>query len=321
MESRAHALAAGLFLALLGVGIGLSIWFLSSGDDLDAEYLLATTADVGGLNPQAQVRYRGMRVGKVREISINPDNPREILVRIAIPPRYPVTVATRAELGYLGVTGLALVELTDDGSDPRPLPAGDAGRIPLRGSQFGSLSGKASETMDVARQLMLRLQAVLDQGNLDRIAGTLASLQSATAHLDTTLAQMPAVTGELRETLRRTQALLSPDNTERIGRILTQLESTAGEGAPLARELRELLTSMRQLSGRLDALTEQSGDRLHADTLPRLHALIDEAARDSRQLRRVLGELESSPQMLLLGRERPAPGPGEAGFTAGGGER
>ena len=36
MESRAHALAAGLFLMLLGVGIGLSIWYLSSGDDLDA---------------------------------------------------------------------------------------------------------------------------------------------------------------------------------------------------------------------------------------------------------------------------------------------
>ena len=320
MESRAHALAAGLFLMLLAVGVGLSIWYLSSGDDLDAEYLLATTADVGGLNPQAQVRYRGMRVGKVREISINPDNPREILVRIAMPPRYPVTAATRAELGYLGVTGLALVELTDDGSDPTPLPASGAGRIPLRGSQFGSLSGKASETMDVARQLMLRMQAVLDQGNLDRIAGTLASLQSATARLDTTLAQMPAVTGELRETLRRTQALLSPDNTARIGRILTQIEATAGEGAPLAKELRELLASMRQLSGRLDVLAEQSGDRLHADTLPRLHALIEEAARDSRQLRRVLGELESSPQMLLLGRERPVPGPGEAGFSAGGGK-
>ena len=71
---------------------------------------------------------------------------------------------------------------------------------------------------------------------------------------------------------------------------------------------------------RLDALAEQSGDRLHADTLPRLHALIEEAARDSRQLRRVLGELESSPQMLLLGRERPVPGPGEAGFSAGGGK-
>ena len=130
MESRAHALAAGLFLLLMSVAVGLAIWYLSSGDDAGQEYLLVTTADVGGLSPQAQVRYRGIRVGKVRDISINPDDPREIHVRISIPARYPVTAGTRAELGYLGVTGLALIEMTDDGSDPTPLSPADAFAFP-----------------------------------------------------------------------------------------------------------------------------------------------------------------------------------------------
>ena len=37
MESRAHALAAGLFLLLMSVAVGLAIWYLSSGDDAGEE--------------------------------------------------------------------------------------------------------------------------------------------------------------------------------------------------------------------------------------------------------------------------------------------
>lgn len=313
MESRAHALAAGLFLLLMSVAVGLAIWYLSSGDDAGQEYLLVTTADVGGLSPQAQVRYRGIRVGKVRDISINPDNPREIYVRISIPARYPVTAGTRAELGYLGVTGLALIDMTDDGSDPTPLSPADA-RIPLRGSQFGGLGNKASDTMDVMRQVLLRLHVLLDDRNLERIGATLGSLQSATAHLDRTLVHLPGVAGDLRETLQRVQAVLSAENIERSGRILSQLEAVSAQGEPLAQELRTVLASMQQLSSRLDALAAGMGQQINGDTLPRLQTLLDEANRDARQLRRVLGELESSPQMLLLGRETQQPGPGEPGF-------
>lgn len=314
MESRAHALAAGLFLLLMGLGAALAVWYLSNNDEAGREYVLATTTEVGGLSPQAQVRYRGIRVGKVRDISIDPANGREILVRIAIPERYPVTSGTRAELGYLGVTGLALIELNDDGSDPSPLPP-DA-RIPLRGSQFGALGGKANDTMEVLRQVLLRLQVLLDEDNLARISGTLASVQSATAHLDRTLAALPLVTQDLHETLARTQALLAPENTERISRILVQVEAASGQGEPLAKDMRALIGSLQQLATRLDGLSADAGDSLHADTLPRLHALIDEATRDTRQLKRVLAELEAAPQMLLLGRGVHAPGPGEPGFPA-----
>ncbi|MDY0057567.1 MAG: MlaD family protein [Methyloversatilis sp.] len=321
MESRAHALAAGLFLLLLSLAVGLAIWYLSSGEDAGQEYLLVTTADVGGLSPQAQVRYRGIRVGKVREISISPENPREIHVRVSIPARYPVTAGTRAELGYLGVTGLALIDMTDDGSDPTPLSPADA-RIPLRGSQFGGLGNKASDTMEVMRQVLLRLQVLLDERNLERIGATLNNLQSATAQLDRTMVQLPGVAGDLRETLQRTQLLLSADNLDRTGRILTRLEAVAGQGEPLAQELRALLASMQQLSSRLDALAASTGQQINGDMLPRLQTLLDEASRDARQLRRVLGELESSPQVLLLGRDLQRPGPGEPGFDpAAGGAR
>lgn len=316
MESRAHALAAGLFLVLMSIGCGFAIWYLSSDGEPGAEYLLVTTSAVGGLSPQAQVRYRGIRAGKVSDIAIDPQNPREIQVRIDIPSRYPVTRATRAELSYLGVTGLALIDLKDDGSDPRPLQAGIDGfaRIPLRGSQFDELGSQATDTMDVLRQVLLRLQVLLDERNVERISGTLANLQSATGRLDAALAEVPAMVAQAQQLFGRAQVLLAPQQIERLGRILDNVEQVGGEGVPLARDLRELLATMKQLSARLDSLASATGRQVNDETLPRLQQLLDEARSTSRQLGRVLGELEASPQVLLLGREPARPGPGEAGF-------
>ena len=58
MESRAHALAAGLFLLLMSVAVGLAIWYLSSGDDAGEEYLLVTTADVVAILANPRLRHR-----------------------------------------------------------------------------------------------------------------------------------------------------------------------------------------------------------------------------------------------------------------------
>lgn len=316
MESRAHALAAGLFIVMMSLCVGAAMWYLSGSSERGRDYVLATTSAVGGLNPQAQVRYRGIRVGKVQDISINPSDPREILVRVNIPERYPVTMATRARLSFLGVTGLALIDIEDDGSDATPLPPGadGAARIPLRGSQFDALGTQAVDTMQVLRNVLLRLNALLDERNVERISATLANLQSATGHLDATLAGAPAVVRQAQDLFERSRNLLSQQNTDRISRILAHAEATSSQSAPLAEDLRALLASMKQLSDRLDALALTAGPQVTDDTLPRLQSLIDEAQKNSRQLGRVLGELESSPQMLLLGREHYRPGPGEAGF-------
>lgn len=317
MESRAHALAAGLFIVVMSLCVGAAMWYLSGSRERGRDYVLATTSAVGGLNPQAQVRYRGIRVGKVQDISINPSNPREILVRVNIPERYPVTMATRARLSFLGVTGLALIDIEDDGSDATPLPPGADGtaRIPLRGSQFDALGTQAVDTMQVLRDVLLRLNALLDERNVERLSATLANLQSATGHLDATLASAPALVRQAQDVFERSRKLLSQQNTDRISRILEHAEATSSQSAPLAQDLRALLASMTQLSDRLDALALTAGPQVTDDILPRLQSLIDEAQRNSRQLGRVLGELESSPQMLLLGRESYRPGPGEAGFS------
>ena len=94
MENRAHALAAGLFTLLLGLGvIAVSAWF--GGDTVQmTNYMLVSSHPVSGLNVQAPVRFRGVSVGKVVSISFNPLEPRSIQVEITVRSDTPLTKGT-----------------------------------------------------------------------------------------------------------------------------------------------------------------------------------------------------------------------------------
>ena len=115
MENKAHALAAGLFTLLLVAGlIAVALWF--GGDDVAyVPFRVTTSTSVAGLKVEAPVRYRGVEVGKVQSIHIDPGIKGHIHIRLGVTEGTPVTKSTYARLGYQGVTGLAYVALDDNG--------------------------------------------------------------------------------------------------------------------------------------------------------------------------------------------------------------
>lgn len=307
MENRSHALAAGIFTILFSIAAAIAIWWLGQSSESTATYLLETRGNVTGLNVQAQVRYRGIRAGKVTAIEPDDADPRVLLVRINVDNRFKLTRASSARLGYQGVTGLAYVQIEDDGSSSEAL-AGREGappRLALVPTVFDTLGEKAGDIVNQISAASLRLSKVLDERNAQNLARTLDNLAVASDGLR----ELPVIMATAREAL-------SESNLRSLRQILVHLERTAGESAPLTAEMRELVKSMSTLSRRFDQLAGSAGDELTTGTLPRANALLRELTSSSRQLSRVLDGLESNPQMLLFGRTVAAPGPGEAGFAA-----
>jgi phospholipid/cholesterol/gamma-HCH transport system substrate-binding protein len=70
MENRSHALVAGLFTLFLGVAVLLSVWWIGGKHETSRDYVVVTQQNVTGLSLQGQVRYRGIRVGKVQAIEL-----------------------------------------------------------------------------------------------------------------------------------------------------------------------------------------------------------------------------------------------------------
>jgi len=315
MENRSHALAAGIFTILFAIAAAVAIWWLGQSDESTTTYVLETRRNVTGLNAQAQVRYRGIRAGKVTAIEPDENDPRVILVRIAVDSRFRLTRSSTAQLGYQGVTGLAYVQIEDDGTSSEPLVGkdGEPARIALRPTLFDTLGEKAGVIVDQISAASLRLGKVLDERNVNNLSRTLENVAAASDGLR----EMPVILASMREAL-------SESNLRNLRQILAHVEKTAGEGAPLAAEMRDLVKSMGVLARRFDQLTSSAGDELTTGMLPRANALMRELATNSRQLSRVLDGLENNPQMLIFGRGTAAPGPGEAGFSAPvkqGGER
>lgn len=304
MENRSHALAAGLFVLLLGLAAAAAVWwFGGDGTERNSYYLVETRRDVTGLNVQANVTYRGIRAGKVESIETDAADRRLILIRISLDRKYPVTPKTVAKLGVQGLTGLAFVRLEDDGSSDVVLRA-DGDKLPRIAMQSSLLEMLSEKGGDIATQLSdvaTRLNLLLSEKNTERLSRTLENVASASEGFK----EVPQVMAGMR-------ALLSAENIRRMNSLLAQVEKVAGEASPLAAETREMVKSMTALSRRIDQLAEQAG----GETLPRVNSLLRELDAGTRQLSRVLDMLNESPQALIFGRGPAVPGPGETGFGA-----
>jgi phospholipid/cholesterol/gamma-HCH transport system substrate-binding protein len=306
MENRSHALAAGIFTILFGIAAAIALWWLGQSDAETTSYVLETRRNVTGLNVQAQVRYRGIRAGKVEAIEPDPADPRLILVRVNVDKRFKLTKGSSAQLGYQGVTGLAYVLIEDDGSSVEPLAGKDGAlpRITLKATVFDMLAEKAGDIVTQISTVSSRLGQMLDEKNVQNLSRTLDNVATASDGLR----EMPKILASAREALSET-------NMRNLRQILVHVEKAAGESAPLTAEMRELVKSMSGLSQRLDRLAGNAGDELTVATLPRATALMREMAASSRQLSRVLDNIESNPQVLIFGNGVSSPGPGESGFS------
>jgi phospholipid/cholesterol/gamma-HCH transport system substrate-binding protein len=295
VENRAYALAAGSFTLLLAAALVVAgLWFRR--DDIRfAQYVVTTTSSVTGLKTEAAVRYRGVDVGRVEAIRIEPGVAGRINIRIGVQEDTPITKSTYAQLGYQGVTGLAYVSLNDDGSSSELLkPTGrDPPRIGLRPSIFDS----GLDLVAAGSELTGRMNELLNQENRRLVNRALAGMEQAS----------------------RQTAMLAE-----------RLQPGAQEFPALVGDARKLIASLGSLSGKLEERS-QAFDRMAAsleevgtaarsfndETLPRFNALVEQLNRDTRALDRVLNAVGENPQSFVFGAPRGRPGPGEAGFKDG----
>ncbi|MGB4467717.1 MAG: MlaD family protein [Azovibrio sp.] len=294
MENRSHALIAGLFTLTLGVALLLSLYLFSDRREDTRQILVVTKQNVTGLNPQAQVRYRGIRVGKVLDIRLDPADVSNILILIEVEQRLPLTRGTTAQLSYQGVTGIAHVLLEDSGTEHEALE-GKLPRIEMRPSLMDHLEDALPAVLQQARGFLQNANQLLGSQNQQNFGKILANLESASAQMNATLGQM--------------QKLISDEN-------VASISAAARESAPLMSETRKLVERLQGVSTRIEGvLGEPSVSRSGHNLLPRINEMTVALTATSRQLNRVLQLLEEAPQSLVFGSPPGTPGPGESGFV------
>jgi phospholipid/cholesterol/gamma-HCH transport system substrate-binding protein len=308
MENKSHALVAGLFtIVLLAATVFIGLWL--NRDRVEwVPYQIATPLSVPGLNPQAAVRYRGLEVGKVDDISFDPQVAGQILVHISVRPDTPITQSTFATLGYQGVTGIAYVQLDDDGTSPTRVTSSKdkMARIEMRPSLFDQLQTRGLAILKQTEEVARRVNDMLDPANQKTIMATFEKVGNAAARLE-------AVPRQLQPTLEKLPALASDAQ-----QALRSLDALSRDAGALTSNLNGLAVQLQAPGGALATFGDTAQrigsavDRLEHETLP----LANDVRSSLRALNRTLDNLNERPQSVLFGSPSFAPGPGEAGFAA-----
>jgi phospholipid/cholesterol/gamma-HCH transport system substrate-binding protein len=310
MESRSHALLAGAFTLLLLAAVILIAVVINRDRTTLTPYEIVSTTAVSGLSAQSTVRYQGVPVGKVQALNFDPQVPGLVRIRIGVAPTTPITQSTWAELGVQGVTGLANIDLRDDGkSRVRLARQGDAlPVIPLRPGLFERFSQGGGAILGNLEQISGQLAKLLDDGNMQALGAAIhnaaevsASLKDVTAQLGPVAAKIGPLVDSLNDTSRQAQgAARDIGALAQQARIaVARLDAPDGPLAVATRSLREISYAAARLSN---------------ETLPAITSMANQVNATARGVSSTVRRVGDTPQSILFGAPPPRPGPGEAGF-------
>jgi phospholipid/cholesterol/gamma-HCH transport system substrate-binding protein len=296
VERDARYAAVAVF-ALLAIAAAFAFvwWYSGKGDRRTYErYEIYFDGSVSGLSQGSPVRYLGVDVGRVRSLSVAKRDPGRVKVVAEVDSEAPLSGATRARLGLLGLTGLLYIDLQFDPEvDPaRALQPGE--NYPVILSRKGDIEAFLERLPDLighAGSMLARVEALLADDNLQAVSDSLRNVREASAELPALTRNVASLAADMRATAAEAAALTARLNAMAAG-------SQAG--------LSETLQSVQAAASTL-ARTAESLERIFGDNEAALSGLAGPGAVELQQL--VLDVRDASAEVRALAqslRENPS---------------
>lgn len=142
---------------------------------------------VGGLEIGAAVKYLGLRIGRVEDISIDPKRISRIIVKISVKENVAIKEDVKAVISYVGITGLKLIELTGGSNSASNLQEGSY--IPTGKSMAESITGKAEVIGAKAEKLINNLLDITGGENKENLKMMIKQLTNVLSNFNILLSK------------------------------------------------------------------------------------------------------------------------------------
>src|SRR3954463_14071420 len=120
MENRSnHILVGSVVLVMLVAVLGFILWLSQASGDKNKHYDVLFSQAVDGLAKGSAVTFSGFPVGQVQSISLLPQTPEFVRVRISVNEETPILVGTTATIKGVGFTRVSQIRLAPPDRDPR----------------------------------------------------------------------------------------------------------------------------------------------------------------------------------------------------------
>jgi phospholipid/cholesterol/gamma-HCH transport system substrate-binding protein len=308
------------FIVLVGftLMIAFSYWLLKPSADKETQkYNILFDESVLGLNIDATVKYRGIDVGKVTRLRINPKNSEQVEVEITILKSTPIKETTVAKLTSQGITGLSYINLSLGDNGAAKLVAKEGEEYPVIKTEasfferfeksLGSVSTKLSKTLS-------RTEELLDDKNQEQIALFLKSTASFMTQMDKLMSD--EAIDDLHSSIKNFN-----NATKKIDAMMPKIENFVDNSVAWENKIAETFTSiMKSYMGIKAAMDEfkfavKSGQfnikDISKDVLPTMNNTLVELQYLMIRVEGVINQYERSPGDILFKKEAIKKGPGE----------
>jgi phospholipid/cholesterol/gamma-HCH transport system substrate-binding protein len=305
MEPRAHHVLIGLFtLVFLASALLFALWLGKNSTDREyAWYEVIFDRGVSGLEEGSAVKYSGIEVGDVYQLSLDPDDPRNVRALIRVYSDVPIKEDTRAGLALTNITGSMSIELEGGTPDSRTLQ-GDRESPPAIHAEPSALN----TFMATSEKLFAKLDEVLTN------ASSMTSPENA-RNLTRSLENIEAISSGLMEQREELSRLVTSfdqlsGQTEATLKTFRDFGMTANalldnEGRQLFVTAQSAMNSLEESTTRLEQLTARNEGALDQGMqgIGELAPAMRELRNTLRSLNNVVYRFEEDPSGMLLGRE------------------
>ncbi|MCO5729992.1 MlaD family protein [Rhizobium sp. SSA_523] len=265
METKANYALVGFFTLLVVLAaFGFVYWMAQFGrGGPTAELAIRIPGSANGLSVGSAVRFNGIAVGTVRNLRIDPEDPRYSIAFTEVQTSAPVYPSTKAVLEVQGLTGAAYIELSGGNTGEENLlkKAEETGRpavLIADQSSVTNLLATADKILQRADDAIGQIQGFVTDARgpltktIQHAETFTAALSENSSAIDEFLQSLSSLSGtfntvseRLDSTLGAVDSLVRAVDAQKVNNILSNAEKVSGDVAQATGQIAPIMTEVR----------------------------------------------------------------------------
>jgi len=307
METRANYVIVGIFtLVAVLAAFAFVYWTAAIGDKGETVMLrVRIPGSASGLGRGSFVMFNGVKVGDVRRVYIDVNNPTAAIADTEVDRLTPITKSTQADVGIAGLTGQANIELKGGSvNEPNLLEQAEAeDRI----AEITANPSAVTNLLQTAQDIFTRADKVLNElegftrdvrGPLtdtvknaktfsDSLARNADGIDKFLASVSSLAEELSGVSGKLDGTLQAAEDLLKSVDRQKVTEIVSNVEEFTKQLGDSSRQFQDII-------GKVDTALVSINDfaAKSQNSLGKVDQILDGV--DPETLRAALGNFEKA---------------------------
>ncbi|QKD03678.1 MCE family protein [Mesorhizobium loti] len=307
METRANYVIVGIFtLVAILAAFAFVYWTAAIGDRGETAVLrVRIPGSASGLGPGSLVLFNGVKVGVVKRVYLDLDNPTVAIADAQVDRLTPITKSTQADLGLANLTGQANIELK--GADPKEVKLLDQAEKEGKVAEIIANPSAVTNLLQTAQNIFTRADKVLSEleGFTKDVRGPLTqTVQNAQTFSDALAKnadgidkflsavsalsdELKGVSGKLDGTLKAAEGILNAVDKDKIKSIVANVDTVTANLKETSQQLDGVIKNVDTAVGSVNDFAKQT-----QGTLAKVDGVLDGI--DPAQVRVALANIQKA---------------------------